>query len=164
MRKIGIVTLYGYFNYGNRFQNYAVQEILRKYGYATETIVVYPNYKQSIKNIVYRLLSLLGLSKANRFVKFYEFSKRNIPVRFIIRKNMRIPTKIASDYCGFVTGSDQVWNPLIRKKERDNFFLRFAEKKQRICISPSFGVSEIEEKYRADYINGLNGFKYLCSR
>lgn len=33
MKKIGIVTLLGYFNYGNRLQNYALQETLKKLNY-----------------------------------------------------------------------------------------------------------------------------------
>ena len=32
MKKAGIVTLFGNYNYGNKFQNYAVQEILREKG------------------------------------------------------------------------------------------------------------------------------------
>lgn len=29
MGKIGIITLNGYFNYGNRLQNYALEQVLR---------------------------------------------------------------------------------------------------------------------------------------
>ena len=39
MKKIGILTMNGNENYGNRLQNYATQEVLRKLGYATETII-----------------------------------------------------------------------------------------------------------------------------
>ena len=37
--KIGIVTLYGEFNYGNRLQNYALQMILEALGNDVSTIV-----------------------------------------------------------------------------------------------------------------------------
>ena len=36
--KIGIITLLGHFNYGNRLQNYALQEFLSKYNCIVETI------------------------------------------------------------------------------------------------------------------------------
>ena len=40
MKKIGIVTLHGYFNYGNKLQNYALKYTLEKMGYDVATTVV----------------------------------------------------------------------------------------------------------------------------
>ena len=37
MKKAGIVTLFGEYNFGNRLQNYAVQEVLKRYGLEVET-------------------------------------------------------------------------------------------------------------------------------
>lgn len=39
-KKIGIVTLIGYDNYGNRLQNYAIQETVKTLGYNAETLVI----------------------------------------------------------------------------------------------------------------------------
>ena len=39
MKKIGIVTLNDYVNFGNRLQNYAVQKILNKNGCETITLL-----------------------------------------------------------------------------------------------------------------------------
>src|SRR5699024_7229341 len=44
MKKIGILTLNGYFNYGNRLQNYALQEILKRLGFNVETIINDTNF------------------------------------------------------------------------------------------------------------------------
>lgn len=162
--KIGIITLFGYFNYGNRYQNYAVQEIIKNFDYDVKTIVVYGNIKPIFKTIVYFLMQPFGSIKAKRYINFYKFSKKHIPIQTLIRKDLKITNKISEKYHYFVAGSDQIWNPLIRQRERDNFFLRFAERKQRICISPSFGVSQIPPEYVDDFINGLNGFEHLCSR
>ncbi len=164
MKKIAILTLYGYFNYGNKYQNYAVTQIVKKYGYTPETIVVYPDCKQSVRHALLCLKSLSGNTDARRYLKIYRFSKKNIPVRIIIKKDMQIPHTVANQYDYFIAGSDQVWNPSIRPKERQNFFLSFANKEQRICISPSFGVNKIDEEFREIYIQGLNGFNNLCSR
>ena len=38
MKRAGIVTLFGEYNFGNRLQNYAVQQVLRKNGLDAETI------------------------------------------------------------------------------------------------------------------------------
>lgn len=40
LRKIGIVTLNGNVNYGNRLQNFALQETIKHYGYNVETIMI----------------------------------------------------------------------------------------------------------------------------
>lgn len=39
MKKIGIVTIYNCMNYGNRLQNYAVQEVLKEINTTPYTIV-----------------------------------------------------------------------------------------------------------------------------
>ena len=31
MKKAGIITLFGEYNFGNRLQNYAVQEVLKRF-------------------------------------------------------------------------------------------------------------------------------------
>ena len=38
MKKAGIITLFGEYNFGNRLQNYAVQEVLKKFDLDVETI------------------------------------------------------------------------------------------------------------------------------
>lgn len=40
MKKIGIITPNGYYNYGNRLQNYALQEVLKSFDYDVETLIV----------------------------------------------------------------------------------------------------------------------------
>lgn len=47
MKKIGIFTLNGNFNYGNRFQNYATQRYIEQLGYQAETI----KYKMNLDKI-----------------------------------------------------------------------------------------------------------------
>ncbi|EHQ9041330.1 hypothetical protein KI121_002686, partial [Enterococcus faecalis] len=40
MKKIGIITLNGDFNYGNRLQNFALQHVLKKEGLYVDTIII----------------------------------------------------------------------------------------------------------------------------
>ena len=162
--RIGIITLFGYFNYGNRLQNYALQKILEKYDYTVDTIVVYPNYKQHLKTVLCFFKSFLGDISSKRYLQLHKFTRKYINTRGIISSNYKIPKLIQNKYTFFVVGSDQVWNPNLRIHERDNFFLRFARKEQRICIAPSFGVSSISPENVVNYRDGLNGFKYLCAR
>lgn len=161
--KIGIITLYGYTNYGNRLQNYAVQELLKSRNIEVETLVYYPQfYERIIKNIAKLVCAVAGNSENIRFQKFFLFSKRYIKCRYIASINKL--KKIEHEYDYFIVGSDQVWNPNLRRKERDFFFLKFTKPEKRLCISPSFGVNKLEQKDIAFYEKALKGFEKLSSR
>ena len=51
MKKVLIITLYGNFNFGNKLQNYALQEKLKSLGFEVETLVYKHTYKSKLKNI-----------------------------------------------------------------------------------------------------------------
>ncbi len=162
-KRVGILTLFGYQNYGNRLQNYAVHEILREKGYESETIVyVNTTPKKVLRNIKSYLL-LDGAEKKRRH-NFKKFVKRTTPIRRIYGKDGFVPDKLASEYAYFVTGSDQVWNPEVRFRDFYNFFLRFAERNQRICFSPSIATDVIPKETKHSFVEGLEGFRYLACR
>ena len=163
-QKVGIVTLYGYLNYGNRYQNYAVQEILKQYGYDVKTLVVYDNIKPAAKTALCCVKMLFGNIEAKRYLLIRRFSKKHIPTHLILNKDKKIPNKVSKEYSYFVSGSDQVWNPFIRPRERDNFFLKFADKSQRLCLSPSFGIGKLGDEFKAEFFEGINGFPLLSCR
>jgi len=39
-KKVDILTLLGYFNYGNRLQNYALQEVIKNFSEEAETLIL----------------------------------------------------------------------------------------------------------------------------
>lgn len=163
--KIGIVTLFGNYNYGNRLQNYAVQEIIKEFGFSAETIVFIIDAKKELYRKLKRCwLGLKGAPETKRYKKFSKFNREMIPIRYVYAKNGIVNNRLRNQYYCFFVGSDQVWNPEIRQKERSIFFLSFARKNQRICISPSIGVSSIPSRFRDIYYNGLRGFNYLSCR
>ena len=163
--KIGIVTLYGNTNYGNRLQNYAVQEILKQRGFEVETLVCKKNTpKDLLREVYHAVMSPLGDKKSKRMARFSQFNKEMVQTRIIHNKSGLLSRQIAREYDFFVTGSDQVWNPDIRLNEKDNFFLRFARREQRICLAPSIATEEIPSNCMVEYQIGLNGFPYLSCR
>lgn len=163
--KIGIVTLYGNTNYGNRLQNYAVQEILKQRGFEVETLVCKSNTpKVLLRKGYHAVMSLIGRKQSKRMVRFNKFNREMIRTRMIYEKSGLLPNRIAQEYDYFVSGSDQVWNPDIRLNEKDNFFLRFARREQRICLAPSIAAEIIPQTCMTEYQIGLNGFPYLSCR
>ena len=186
--KIGIVTIIDYFNYGNRLQNYAVQEIVKSIGYTVETIVntqhsSSKNTSNKLKNLsklknknvmsvleaikrrLFLIINKKKISSLNneKYRKFKDFSDKYInETDFIISEN-NIPEYINDDYDFFIVGSDQVWNPHYRKGSAIDF-LTFAHKEKRISFSASFGVSEIPDVFKEDYTKWLCDFKAISVR
>ena len=167
--KVSIVSLYGYFNYGNRLQNYAVQEILKGLGCNTTVI-----YIQTIKERIREQLKRFYFSKAvgilirpepvlkNKYIRqkiFEDFNKKNI-----LTKRYTAIDKI-DDADFFVLGSDQVWNPKrYNDVKKELFFLTFTESEKKICLAPSFGLSKLPENWKPYFAEKLNSFPMLSVR
>ena len=165
MSKIGILTINDNQNYGNRLQNYAVQQTLKKNNIKVETInnqkdIIEINLlKEKIKNII---KMLLNLKKYKRHNCFMEFNKNIRYSKTYIDEN-HVPVDLNDKYNFFFTGSDQVWNPNFGRMS-DIDFLTFADTKKRNSFSASFGISEIPENMKKYYKEKLNGLNYISVR
>lgn len=180
MKKIGIVTLNGYFNYGNRLQNFALQEVLKYHDYEVETVwVKKENNTVNDSNLLRKItrtimkpstilrkinnIRYLDKLNRNRERRFKEFSKKYInETSFSITEDY-LPEKYLEKYEYFITGSDQVWNPYFTNAS-PLFFLTFAPKNKRIAYSPSFGISDIPEEHVEDYKKWLSDMSFLSVR
>lgn len=185
MKKIGILTINDYNNYGNRLQNYAAQEVLKSLNFEVETVINDTHFENKVSRNDSKINNKMKTLKA---LTFYELLKKigwRLKKNFIYKKNLQrynkkrietfkkftstyivetkfsineynIPKELLMNYEYFITGSDQVWNPNYRKGSAIDF-LCFAPKNKRIAYAPSFGVSEIPKEYVEVYR------KYLAS-
>ena len=167
--KAGIVSLYGTFNYGNRLQSYASQEILRELGFDTEVIYVQPQkeyFREFGKKVYFskqlrRLLrpGTIAVQKYRRQRAFEEFNSKYI----ITRRYSAVHQIKDADF--FVLGSDQVWNPKrYNAVKKELFFLNFTESKKKVCLSPSFGLSEIPNEWKLYFAEHLLTFPRISVR
>ena len=167
-KRIGIVTLYGTLNYGNRLQNLAIHTCLAKRGFIPETIVWRP---KRLKWYFYPAWILVKSRifkdpKTSRTNNFLRFIRKYTPDRAYFSKDHSVPRKICDRYDYFVTGSDQVWNVRLlgASKRIEAYFLTFAEDRKKICISPSIGESRVGDANAAWMREKLQGFRYLSCR
>jgi len=183
MKKIGIITICDYTNYGNRLQNYASQEVLKSLGYKVETIVNTSD-KSSIQNKLNKIKNMSGkefferintkisnrlkekkvdICCSQRINAFKNFTSKNIyETQFTISEN-KIPINLPEEYDYFVVGSDQVWNPTFRHGSSLDF-LTFAPKQKRIAYAPSFGISSIPDEHVENYTSWLSQMENLSVR
>ncbi len=177
-KKIGILTLNGYVNYGNRLQNYALQTVLENFGFDVTTIRVNRDVKVNLSD------RLKKVSNINEFMDKIKRRLHHFYNKDVIRVRKEIFKKFSYEYINetkkiilsnqeakelnkefdyFITGSDQVWNPN-NLHGTSYFFLTFADKKKRISYAPSFGISYIEEEDKKNYKNWLLDMASLSVR
>ncbi|NCD12525.1 MAG: hypothetical protein EOL93_08220 [Epsilonproteobacteria bacterium] len=138
-----ILTLTGYFNYGNILQRYALQEILRQ------------NNKYYI-SIAREPISLHGEEK-RKYIHTHRFIEQNIVRRPFDKIDM-------NSYSAFVVGSDQVWRRWGTGDEKDElgyFFLDFLPSNlntKRVSYAASFGYDRIEKSMSDGFIKYIKPY------
>lgn len=159
--RVGVVSLFGMYNFGNRLQGYAVHSILQAQGLLPTTIVAYRKLGLSLVKAKmtarFRRQTSLDAARERRFVRFVS----DQDIRYLL-----IPGQIRAlqrRYDWFVVGSDQVWHPAADLYPGTKF-LEFARPEQRIALSPSFGLSELPSSDHYSYGIALRGFSRLSIR
>lgn len=187
MSKVGIITLNGYKNYGNRLQNYALQEVIKYLEFSVDTIIVdirecdkFTDTNYSI-NKLKKITTIDGIKKVipkvyytlqnkknknniiRRTANFKKFTEDYIYESNYSISEKRLPNNIIDKYDFFVVGSDQVWNPHYIASS-SIYFLTFAPREKRIAYAPSFGVSEIPFEDKENYKKWLSEMSFLSVR
>ena len=160
MMKIGIITIQS-LNFGNRLQNFALQESLKAMGKYVETISRVESLhgkekmKQTVKSVVKYCLR-------PKWAMFSSFDKNIIKSNaYALADKAEFNLFLKYDY--FIAGSDQVWNPYYDFVGTSDL-LAFAKPEQRISYAASFGVDEIPDEKKKVYTENLSHFKALSVR
>ncbi|MFK3936218.1 polysaccharide pyruvyl transferase family protein [Alkalihalobacillus sp. NPDC078783] len=176
MDKIGIITLNGYKNYGNRLQNYALQEAIKSLDYQVETILVDTgttetkrvSHKKKVNELPKKIISrLLNMKNKKQIIirtnRFKDFSKNYIhETSYNIAGDADYKEDLLN-FKAFVTGSDQVWNPYYINGS-SAYFLSFAPIEKRISYAASFGISHIPNEFQKEYKENLDKIMHLSVR
>lgn len=156
MKKIGIITLNGYSNFGNRLQNYALTNILEKKGFFVDTI--WTGCEISIKSrLKYFIISYFPLTKKlRRSNKFLKFTKKYI-------NTVNFNKKKIQNYDIFVVGSDQVWN-YESVKNNINYLVPFSTNQKLISYSASLGNFDFPTESIDIFKKYISRFDYISVR
>ncbi len=166
MRRIAIITLDDFDNYGNRLQNYALEKVLTDMGNKVTSIVSYKPklLKWAIKKIIKKdddsfKIKCLKIRRLKHFLEFDNHYVNTYPLNSNDFKNIS-----DKSFDCFISGSDQVWNPDWADFTYEKTFLRFCKSEKRIAYAASFGVDTIPKKWIDKYKKGLSEFQYLSVR
>lgn len=194
MKKIiGILTLKGNFNYGNKLQNYALQQFIESCGYTAETILYDFDIKKNKFERILVFLNKVGrlitdIIRPKRFLKKIETRRRNqhcyhlreenfinFTDKYIHRSTIKVNPDTITDsekleyldkrYLSVFSGSDQVWNSFDADIFPELFFLPFMKSQKRNSFSASFGFTEIpNSKFLPQYSNALKKMNAISVR
>lgn len=175
-KQVAIVTPNHGVNYGNKLQNYAVQEVYRKLDCVPTTIKFFPEGAkvENKQKVTFGIL----IKKINRRITERRYS-RNIQARMDAFETFNETYLIRTDRCYsptdyntinerdfdfFSVGSDQVWNSYFFDFSPIYLldFIRDGSKK--IAYAASFGVSDIASEYVNLFSKALSDFKAISVR
>lgn len=173
--KIGILTFHCAHNYGAVLQCYALQEILKAWGYDVEIIDYRPDFiekpykiwdyhrfiSHSIHQIPLNIIKELCILLKRPF-RYYKFN------RFITtRLNLSKEKWISSKYDIYILGSDQIWNTKITKGINKYYWGKFdftKENKRYITYAASMEVQKLDERFVNFYKESMNNLDYISVR
>lgn len=167
--KIGIITITNGQNYGNRLQNYALQEILKLLGHKPETIWnntgawenlgIYSRMKYWIRSKFH----LKYTPRIDRVTRFTRFNRKFIKWSKYRVDSSNIPRNLAKKYDYFICGSDQIWNPFYKRTSEIDF-LTFVKKEKKMAYAASLGVDKIEKEHEILFQKYLREFPVISVR
>lgn len=191
MTSAAIVTLVGNSNYGNRLQNFALQESLLNLGVDRVETIRSSQQKNDLAGSFYRRARAtldtrhpreLAARLHKRFSLNHAATKTSVSVnefprrakidgftQSLIRETSRdyLPSDFDDDFAGsfdyFVVGSDQVWAPAAGLSNRLRF-LEFALPQQRVAYAASFGLSSLPSHCLTPYPPAISEIAHLSVR
>ncbi|MFE5670500.1 polysaccharide pyruvyl transferase family protein [Agromyces sp. NPDC056523] len=185
--KVGIVTINDDANYGNRLQNYALQEVVRGLGWDPETLrnrpprwdpaLLGPRMLHELRHdpadVADRLVARVRRRPSRDAASAPEFlGQRRAAIAAFARDHIASSMEAFSDrpttywgerYSAVIAGSDQVWNPTYRRAQGIDF-LDFAPESRRVAYAASFGVERVPGFLRSRYRTWLRGIPHLSVR
>lgn len=180
MKKVAIITRHAIANYGSLLQAIALQNMIEKLGYTAEIIDFIRNDESMInkvitdakmkknwnKNIFTRFLYCMIRMPVNIYgeIRFKQYREKflNLTKRYTSRDDL-IKNKPLADV--YMTGSDQVWGPILNGKYESSYFLDFCdEEDKRVSYAASFGKTNFESKDKDKFIQMLKKYRTITVR
>lgn len=170
--KACIVTFQSAYNYGAVLQAYALQKYLND-SFAETSILDYHNqgiddsyrapqitdFIKKPKNAVFKgIQTILYYEKKRKIDEF-----RNDCLSMTKRYDVSNISDAYEEADVFITGSDQVWNYLIVKKD-STYYLSFAKDKPKCSYAASFGVNSIPKEYLSFYQQNIKKIDWISVR
>ena len=174
MSKVGIITFHNGSNYGAALQTFALQEALR--GICDSVYIInYDNrfiskgldrfrFDMSLRGIYYLLSDIINLKNNTKKIKrFQDFFSQYYVLSDLMSKEQLKGEGLSLDVG--ISGSDQIWNPLLSRGVDDIYFLDIPGIKRKCSYASSVGSYKFDnEIYNKQIINLLSAYTSISVR
>lgn len=183
MKKIAILTLFhGNNNWGGVLQGYALKRTIENLcpdfivdilNYRSSTNIVYPSLvKQMLQYPVFEIPGVIArrIFKRNNTYVSNKLQARRKLFSIFMEENTTNPTRyndqsledVVGDYCCFISGSDQVWNPNVARA--GYFQTMIPDSCRRIAYAASIARDELSIHEQKIMIPLIERFDYVSVR
>lgn len=174
-KKIGIMTLFNCYNYGAVLQAYATFKFIKKLGCEDVEIINYENkYESKMKNTIRFIFSGNKKEILKKFIQYVVFGKnRHLKKGFKLfcgslvkseKKYKTIEELKKTNYDILISGSDQIWNPVIFSDLDLAYLLDFSDSAKKISISSSAGSYLFDGEYKNNFVKCLKKYDAISVR
>lgn len=171
VKKLGIVTDFGYVNFGNKLQNYALNKICRDFEYIPVNLTSLPNYKNQAIKFFFRFYSsirgkLHRPTKASKRYNLIKSTSQKYEGKSLLYSYTKTDKKKLNRFQKIIFGSDQIWNLNYhhdRKFVLGNFGI-LNEGFKKISYAASIGTSEIADRDKPLFYQSLKSFYKISCR
>ena len=172
---IALLTFHASHNYGSVLQAYALSSVLRSLGHEVQIL----NLRTRAQRHAYRVFQVKGSglkklahllytlyvtpARRRRFLNFEKFIRVCLPISSETYSNGE---ELAGTnfFDAYVTGSDQVWNPVCQDFD-PAYYLNFADRKaKRVAYAPSLGRTEFNSDQLALIRKLLTNVEWISCR
>lgn len=171
---INVITRHAPSNYGSLLQSIATVNVLQRMGHDA-FIIDYIRPDDLGLNKVKQEASLKGGSLIKKLIYTlvrYPIEKiAELRFRKMRKKHLKTTTRCSSveDLAGlqadyFMTGSDQVWGPMVNGKFDSSYFLSFVKIGRKVAYAASFGKAYFDERTVEDYKQLLSSYDKIAVR
>lgn len=184
MKKIGIISICNYYNYGSMLQGYALYRFISQFNdvncqiinYRVQPITLFKNkfIKMRLLRLPYYFSHINEVYAKSKYSEkldirrhyFDTFLKENTNLTKIFYRSKEQLFDNQPVYDIYITGSDQTWNPLLCGGYNNSpMFLDFAIKNSsKAAYAPSLGVSTLTDEQKKVLKFKLKDFKYISCR
>jgi polysaccharide pyruvyl transferase WcaK-like protein len=140
--KVGIVTFHSARSYGAVLQSFALKNYLEQNNCNVEIINYNALFKLKWPTGFWTLKTQFNISNLRSYFMFKKFRREYLNLGPSIR-SISDKSLLDGKYDIVITGSDQVWNPVITKEHYLFYFLSDFKKSKKVSYAASFGNDKL---------------------
>lgn len=174
---IKVITRHAPSNYGSLLQSIATVAVLERLGHTCKIIDYIRDDEHGLNAIMTSLENKQGWNRnpiqkmayilmrypeeKNAEVKFEKMRKKYLEMTYRCRTYKDLE-KLEADI--FMTGSDQVWGPVLNGKYDEAYFLSFVKGKPKTAYAASFGRTDFTPQILSEYKRLLTDYSGIAVR